>query len=881
MIGSRLGRYEIVDTLGEGGMGVVYKARDTHLDRFVAIKALPAATAAHPGRKQRFVQEARAASALNHPNIITVHDIDAAGGTDFIVMELVTGRTLTDLIPREGMPPDEALPIAIQIAGALAAAHAAGIVHRDLKPGNVMVGDDGRVRVLDFGLAKLREADSDEAVPGSAVTREATTAAAPRTEEGTILGTLNYMSPEQAEGRRVDPRSDVFSFGSVLYEMLSGRRAFPGESAASTLGAILYKEPTPVPADVPPRLRELLTRCLQKDPAQRFQRMRDLEDALAQVSDEVGAGAVRAGPAGGARLLLRPLPLLAIGLGAIAMLLIAAGWLWLERPRPGGATEPLVALPLTTYPGVEQTPALSPDGRQVAFSWNGEGQDNYDIYVQMIGTGATLRLTDDPAIDWAPMWSPDGNEIRFYRYWAEGRLAVMSVPPLPGRERTLVDNPFPPALPTAVLFFAGPAWSPDGSHTAHPSPSGLVLSGNGGVRMLGDLPGGSELFPSFAPDGRSLAFVWQPGGVDSELWSLRLGPGFQADGAPTRLTAGMRLINHPTWTPDGSEIIFSAATESGMGLWRIAASGASRPRRLVLGGGDAWSPALSRDGTRLIYEQRTDRSSIWRAPLGPDRGPAERITASTRSDGLPAYSPDGTRLAFSSTRSGSLEIWLADADGSNPVQLTSLGQYSVMPEWSPDSRSIAFQSSGDTGTDLYVVGAEGGEPRRVTTDPDHEQQPTWSPDGQSVYFMSKRSGSAEIWRVPAGGGPATQVTRDGGEFARFSPDGSELYFTRGDYGSLELWRMAAAGGAATRIEVPPIYDWGFMIVSGRLYFTRPLDGGTYPLLSLDLASGAVQEVARIGFSPFAKFSVSPDGRWVAYSEQEASDSDLMLVENFR
>jgi Tol biopolymer transport system component len=344
----------------------------------------------------------------------------------------------------------------------------------------------------------------------------------------------------------------------------------------------------------------------------------------------------------------------------------------------------------------------------------------------------------------------------------------------------------------------------------------------------------------------------------------------------------MRLINRPTWTPDGREIIFSAATESGMGLWRIAASGESRRRRLVLGGGgDAWSPTLSRDGTRLVYERRTDRSSIWRVPLGPQQAPGDRITSSTRSDAMPSFSPDGTRLAFSSTRSGSLEIWLADADGASPVQLTSLGQYSVFPEWSPDSRSIVLQSSGDTGTDLYVVSAAGGTARRVTTDADHELQPTWSPDGRWIYFMSNRTGAHEIWRVPAEGGEATKVTRDGGEFARFSPDSRELYFTRGNYGSFELWRMPAAGGEATRLDVPPIYDWGFAFAGGRLYFTTPLDAGTYPLMSLDLASGAVQEVARVGFSPFAKFSVSPDNRWVAYSQQHLSDSDLMVVENFR
>ena len=277
------GKYKILEEIGRGGMGVVYRARDTHLDRFVAIKVLAAEKTSDSGRRQRFTQEARSASSLQHPNIITVHDIAGEAGMDFIVMEYVTGKTLGDLIPRRGMPLGAALKCAVQIADALAAAHLAGIVHRDLKPGNVMVTEEGRVKILDFGLAKLTEN-----IGG--VEDMATRTMKPATEEGTILGTTAYMSPEQAEGKKVDTRSDIFSFGAVLYEMITGQRAFQADTQVSTLAAILNAEPKPFDADTPNDLQKLIHRCLRKEPARRFQHMADVKVALEELRDESESG---------------------------------------------------------------------------------------------------------------------------------------------------------------------------------------------------------------------------------------------------------------------------------------------------------------------------------------------------------------------------------------------------------------------------------------------------------------------------------------------------------------------------------------------------------------------------------------------------------------
>ncbi|MCP5113912.1 MAG: serine/threonine-protein kinase, partial [bacterium] len=302
----------------------------------------------------------------------------------------------------------------------------------DLKPGNIMVGEDGLVKVLDCGLAKLTEIEPAGA-EGPTQTIKAPSSD-PHTEEGTILGTVAYMSPEQAEARKLDARSDIFSFGSVLYEMVTGRRPFQGDSKMSTLAAIIKEDPKPareIAEELPRELERIVNRCLRKDPERRVQYMKDLRVELEELKEESDSGTLAVAPEGvkrERRTVLLPL----IGALVLVVIAAAAGWLWFERSRPR-AEAPLVAVPLTSYPGNEQTPALSPDGNQVAFSWNGAEQDNYDIYVQVVGAGEPLRLTTDPAYDWAPAWSPDGREILFYRYWREGKVAVLSTPSLKGR----------------------------------------------------------------------------------------------------------------------------------------------------------------------------------------------------------------------------------------------------------------------------------------------------------------------------------------------------------------------------------------------------------------------------------------------------------------
>lgn len=395
-------------------MGVVYKARDTRLGRFVAIKLLPAEKVVDAERKQRFVQEAKAASSLNHPSIITIYDIGQAEDIDFIAMEYVNGKTLDQLIPRRGMRLNESLKYAVQIADALARAHSAGIVHRDLKPGNVMIDEHGLVKVLDFGLAKLTES--------TPIGRDDSThSIRPTTGEGKIVGTVAYMSPEQAEGKKVDARSDIFSFGSLLYEMVTGEHAFRGDTKASTLAAILKDNPRPISqsvASIPREVDRLISRCLQKDVNRRWQHMDDVKIVLQELKEESDSGVLEAAslstPGPGHRVTW--------ALGLAAALVIAAVATWLLRSKTEAPQASLSAVPLTSYPGDESWPSFSPDGTQVVFAWNGEKQNKWDIYVKQIGVEPPYRLTSGPAMDYSPAWSPDGRMIAFLRDSIAGQV---------------------------------------------------------------------------------------------------------------------------------------------------------------------------------------------------------------------------------------------------------------------------------------------------------------------------------------------------------------------------------------------------------------------------------------------------------------------------
>ena len=879
MIGKTLGHYQITEKLGEGGMGVVYKARDTHLDRFVAIKVLPAEKVADPERKRRFVQEAKAASALNHPNIIHIYDIDHAEGTDYIAMEYVAGKTLDQRIGRRGLRLSEALKYAVQIADALAKAHSAGIVHRDLKPTNIMVNEDGVVKVLDFGLAKLTEQVQGDETASTATIDDG---GRPITEEGIIVGTVAYMSPEQAEGKKVDARSDIFSLGSVLYEMVTGQKAFQGTSKMSTLSAILHQEPKPVSAiipRIPADYEKLINRCLRKDPAKRFQYTADVKVALDELKQDSDSGRIQSAAATASWF--TSVRLVAVVLTVIA--LIATGWYWLGRRRPSEPT--LTAVPLTSYPGSEEGASFSPDGNQVAFAWNGEKQDNWDIYVKVVGSEPPLRLTTNKADDRWPAWSPDGRQIAFCRDLGGGKGGVVLISPLGGPEQMLTEFSYNGA--------GSLSWFRDGSALAmvelgrEPGSQPQLALCKMGSGERGYLIKSSPeryvwgAYPAFSPDGRALAFSLWVEWNNSDLYLLDLSRDLKPVGEPRRRTFQNLSTSGAAWVSDGSALVYSA----GGNLWRVAASGSSQPQTLASLGRDAYFPGISDRASRLAYTHSTSDWNIWRMEISPSKGkvnPPTRFISSTRNEWNPQYSPDGKKIAFTSDRSGSWETWVCDEDGSNVLQLTHFGKGDRGDiKWSPDSSRLAFYSGAEGHFEIYVINASGGNLRRLTSSSWSPSSITWSRDGRWIYFDA----GGGMDRVPAEGGTAVPVDSNTPDWFAFeSSDGVLMIGPRGtDVSGFGEWRVPVAGvGPKQLLDSPVSWRVNYAVEDDGIYFISgpdPVRG--YSIRFLELSTERIRTVAEPGKQLCGGLTVSPNRRWALYGQADQLGSDLMLVENFR
>jgi serine/threonine protein kinase len=877
LAGRTLSHYRILEKLGEGGMGVVYKALDTRLNRPVALKVLPPDKVTDPERKSRFVKEAKAASALNHPNIVTIHDIGQTEGIDFITMEYIAGRTLDRQIPQRGMKIDKALEIAVQIADGLAAAHAAGIIHRDLKPSNVMVSDTGHVKVLDFGLAKLAERAevNAEGIP-QAESQETSL----RTDEGMILGTASYMSPEQAQGRKVDSRSDIFSFGAVLYEMVSGRKAFRGDGIALILAAIIRDEPKPLgesAAGAISELEKIIRRCMRKDPERRWQTMSDLRVALLELSEERVERPMEpaAFPFNRHRRILLAV-LLALPLPA------ATGWLILQFA--GHKTSPSVLLQLTAYRGSERYPCFSPDGQQVAFAWNGEKEDNEDIYVKMVGETNALRLTTDPAPDVRPAWSPDGKRIAFRRLHP-GTSSIWQVSALGGAEQKLAD------LPTIGQM----SWSPNGKWLAvaggltFPTDVGdmrgiFLVPGDGGapVRLSNPKAPVYETSPSFSPDGRMLAYASCTNTWSCDVYLQQLDSGYAPRGGQHRITGQGIFIDCLAWSRDGKSLVYSGSWSWAMTprLWRVASNGGQQPERMDLAGFQAMDPSPAPARDRLAFSHRLSNYNIWRYQPS---GVPEPFLTSSLSDYSPQFSPDGRRIAFASGRSGDvIEIWTADSDGSHPVQLTNgLGHGQGSPRWSPDGRFIAFDSLGQDGlSHIYVIDASGGRPRLVSPGTSSDHIPSWSHDGRWIYFYSNRSGRDEIWRVPSGEGAAQQITDKGGVVPFESADGRTLFYVK-SYNGSPLYSRSLSGGSEKQV-LDFVQAYSYAVFEDGIYYIGRSGAVTqYPIMFYDFSTGASRLLTQVGSLPLQGLSVSPDRNNILFCKSATSGADLMMIENFR
>ena len=879
-------------------MGEVYRARDPRLGREVAIKVLPPDRLSDETRRRRFVQEARAASSLNHPSIVTIHEIEREGEVDFIVMELVTGKGLDNLIPRNGMPAEQALRLAIPVADALARAHAAGIVHRDLKPANVVVSGDGVPKVLDFGLAKLLA--GGDVAENDTLTEE--TAASPLSQTGMISGTPGYMSPEQASGKSVDARSDVFSFGSMLYEMVTGRRAFVGASRQETLQAVISDDPKPPRALAPglsAELEKLILRCLRKDPERRFQHMSDVRVQLQDLKEETGTGRPTAPDRARRSGLTRAL--VAVGL---PLALATGAWLAWRGRTPLPETK---LVPVTTMSGNESYASFSPDATQVAFSWEGEERPqgavpSKDIWVKFVAGMEARRLTSSPEDDWAPSWSPDGSRIAFLRLPAGDSSprsvgGVYTISALGGAERRLGDF---------QAGFSQLSWSTDGRFVAARSARTEAVTASavyllpvdaGEPRPLTTPPQpGWDKHPAFSPDGRSLAYAACTGLVTPpcHVYVLGLDAELRPVGSARRVSHEPGPVHGIAWTRDGRSLVYGRSGMSfegrGMGgsLWRIPVDGRAPEQRIEVAPPGSYAPATTTARDRLLFVHDRSDVDFYRLTAG---GSEEPVIASSSVDYGPRISPDGRRIAFESWRAGTTykEIWLSDLDGSNTVQLTHVTSDRDSPAlgtggpyWSPDGRHVVHvreePSHGPGATNLWVVSVEGGTDRRLTSGSGRSAMPVWSRDGRFVYFRGPRPGGADYFRIPASGGNPERVTHRGAIAAELTWDGRALLYSLRE-GSGPLSLLDLESGREQRLTECGL-SRSLAASPGALYYVECAEGARFSLVRYDTASGRRQRLGTLTNVNMG-LTVSPDGQTIIYSRENLGGADLMMIENFR
>jgi serine/threonine protein kinase len=748
-VGSSLGPYQVLALLGRGGMGEVYRARDDRLGREVAIKLLPAAFSTDRERLRRFEQEARAAGMLNHPNVLTIYDIGTHAGAPFIVSELLAGETLRERLRGEALPQRRVVDYALQIARGLQAAHEKGIVHRDLKPENLFITKDGRVKILDFGLAKLKPTPTG---PLAGVDTQASTQPL-GTAPGVVMGTVGYMAPEQVRAEEVDQRADIFAFGAILYELLSGRRAFQGRTAVEVLNAILKEEPPELAAsgrEVPASLERVVKHCLEKDPAGRFQSIGDVAFCLNWLdgaADSISASQSQAA------ILTKSYGRLG-WIAAAAMLLVASTLfiLYSQSRRPSGSLPAQATIKqLTSYTGTETEGALSPDGRHFAFVSEKGGAP--DIWVRQVSGGDPLRITNDEAIESDLTYTPDGENIY---YVSQG--AIWRVGALGGTPRKVVQDARAPSL------------SADGKRLSYvksiPGNRGAIeianADGSASRRLYEDL-GISDA--KLSPDSRWVAY--SSGGLFAprplKLIDVRSGE--------ARIISSHveDQILYLAWLPDSRRLVVSRTYGSGtfqtpLEIELVSIDG-DEPRRLTLGVNTQFrSPSLSADGERLLLTMSQHQREIWTVPLGPDpkvNGTNAKLLLDSGWDPLwTSVSRDGGTILFNGRATGSSNLWTMPADASAPSrQITTFsGKTVAHSSLSPDGTRIAYASNQTGNSEIWIMNIDGSNPVQLTHDPAEDFWPFWSPDGSWLAFGSLRGGEYRVWKVPVSGGQAVRVS---------------------------------------------------------------------------------------------------------------------------
>ena len=880
--GSRLGWYEILSPLGAGGMGEVFRARDSKLEREVALKLLPPAFARDPERLARFEREAKLLAALNHPGVAAIYGLEEADGQPFLVLELAQGEDLSGRIARGRVPVDEAVAIAKQVAEALEAAHEKGIVHRDLKPANVKVGTDGLVKVLDFGLAKAWAGDATGPVSLSDALSQSPTLTHAGTEAGLLLGTAAYMAPEQARGKPVDKRADVWAFGAVLFEMLAGRKLFEGETITDVLAAVMRQEIDwdALPAATPPRIRGLLRRCLERDPRLR---LRDIGEA------RIALGAPD-----------EPMPTVTpIGVSrrAAAALIAGAGGAFAvgfgigrrtapERGAAAGEGKGSLSITRITSSGNVIGGALSPDGRFVAHIESEQGEQS--LWLRQLATGQTLRLVPPRNVFyWGLSFTRDGNAIVFGQK-SPGDVdgAFYSTSTLGGAARRLVTG-----------IDCGPAFSRDGSRMAwvrirHPTPeqSALMIANADGseARVLAAIArpeGFGPIFwtgPDWSPDGRRIAAaVVRLGGERSERDGKIVAVSVENGRVETLAEAGWRSVAQVAWLAEGDALLAIARGEHQEleQVWLVPLTGGvPRPVTSDLLQYRIVSPAA--DGRSFLTVAQDTFGSIWLAPrVGSGR--PRKVTGS-KVDGVYglAFAPDG-RIVYTSVEGGRLGLWITGPDAAERAPLATGDEAAIRPVVTA-AGDVYYVARTRAGDEIRRTVLEGSPSRLVARDV-LEPEYAVSPDGRSIAFRALEAGEGRLFRVDAAGGSPVRLTDYPAYTPAYSPDGTRLafYYFDGSSQRLRIGVAPATGGPPeTSLEAEaPNFNSKLVFAEEGLYLNtvtgdranvwlQPLDGRP-PKRVTDFQDQFVFDLA-----------LSPDGKSLAYSRGSRT-RDAVLVRGFR
>jgi eukaryotic-like serine/threonine-protein kinase len=803
MIGKTFSHYTIVTKLGSGGMGVVYKARDLQLERFVALKFLPEGLVKSQLALERFHREARSIASIDHPNICSVYDFGEYEGRPFIAMQLLEGHNLRDVIFERPLRTETLIEYGIQIAEGLDRAHSKGLIHRDIKPANIFITGDGLVKILDFGLAKSALNKNDEATVATADNDDLTS-------PGAVLGTVSYMSPEQASGVELDTRTDLFSFGAVLFEMATGQRAFTGKTNATIFDSILNRVPSPpstLNALVPSKLEQIIVKALDKDRETRYQTAAEIRADLKRFKKETESVHLAATSSAARPHSRFSRKWLLGGVAVAAFGAVLGGLIYRNREGsdlPGLANQRLTQLFSSTQ--AISDPALSPDGKTIVYAEYDSGQ--WDLFASRIAGGPRVRLTNDGSTEEYPRFSPDGEHILFERTLPQSSLRSAEI---------CITSVFGGDVTPLIADGSSAEWSPDGQRLAFIRGGREVIVAdkdgrNARTLMRTDTTYIAVRNLAWSPDGSQIAVDRSMGGISGEIWLVSAG-----SGQPRRLWRDPPEVysHNPVFTPDGSAIIHSSNRGGATNLWLLFLNGQT-PARLTTGPGPDEAPSVARDGTiafvnrrsrhsLFVYDVASSKSRallnhsgfLWAPSFSPDgdditfsraeadgswhiwiasikTGAAQRLTSGPVPEIYSHFTPDGKSIIYNTWSAQPDRVWKVPRAGGVPVPITPAREDDdAYADISPDGKLLAFARTEGDVTRVYVAPVEGGEARLLTRTP--STVPRWSPDGKRIAFSPRRTHDGGIFVISADGSNERQLTKSGG-WPVWWPDGKRIAF---------------------------------------------------------------------------------------------------------